>query len=303
MQTSCFKSFNTGSCLSTKRSSRANRLIVNAAASTQDVEKARQSLTKLMDSTHANPIMIRLAWHDSGSYSADAKDQPWPKPGGATASIRFKPELGYGANNGLDIALNLLGPIKDEFPEMSWADLIQLSSAVGIEHAGGPHIPLRIGRLDAQSSEDCTPDGRLPAAAAPFPDRAANPAAHLRAVFSRMGLSDKDIVALSGAHTLGRARPERSGFGKASTKYTANGPGAPGGSSWTVQWLKFDNSYFADIKEQRDAELLVLPTDAALFEDDGFRPFAEKYAASQDDFFADYVESHLKLSELGVKWA
>jgi hypothetical protein len=32
------------------------------------------------------------------------------------------------------------------------------------------------------------------------------------------------------------------------------------------------------------------------------RPFAEKYAASQDDFFADYVPAHLKLSELGAKW-
>ena len=140
------------------------------------------------------------------------------------------------------------------------------------------------------------------AAAAPVPDRAKDPAAHLRAVFYRMGLSDRDIVALSGAHTLGRSRPERSGHGKASTKYTANGPGTPGGQSWTVEWLKFDNSYFSDIKEQRDAELLVLPTDAAIFEDEGFRPFAEKYAADQAAFFSDYVEAHLKLSELGVQW-
>ena len=29
------------------------------------------------------------------------------------------------------------------------------------------------------------------------------------------------------------------------------------------------------------------------------RPHAEKYAADQAAFFADYVESHLKLSELG----
>ena len=162
-----------------------------------------------------------------------------------------------------------------------------------------------------------------------------------------MGLSDQDIVALSGAHTLGRARPDRSGFGKESTKYTKEGPGAPGGSSWTVQWLKFDNrrvpclvcqqcglvcregwsrrgslrpwstdllppllptsrcrccSYFQDIKQQQDEELLVLPTDACLFEDEGFRPFAEKYLADEAAFFADYVASHLKLSELGVEW-
>lgn len=236
-----------------------------------------------------------------GSYSKDV-DAPWPHQGGATASIRFKPELGYGANNGLDIALNLLNPIKDECPDISWADLIQLASAVAIEVAGGPHVPLRLGRLDAPSPEACTPDGRLPAAAAPFPDKAPTPAQHLRNVFYRMGLNDKDIVALSGAHTLGRARPERSGFGKASTKYTANGPGSPGGSSWTIDWVTFNNKYFTDIKEQSDEDLLVLPSDAALFEDPGFKPYAEKYAKDQDAFFSDYVESHLKLSELGVKW-
>ncbi len=32
------------------------------------------------------------------------------------------------------------------------------------------------------------------------------------------------------------------------------------------------------------------------------RPYAEKYAADQDAFFADYAESHKKLSELGVEW-
>lgn len=49
---------------------------------------------------------------------------------------------------------------------------------------------------------------------------------------------------VTGAHTLGRAKPSRSGFGKDKTKYTENGPGTPGGSSWTPEWLKFDNSYF-----------------------------------------------------------
>jgi hypothetical protein len=32
------------------------------------------------------------------------------------------------------------------------------------------------------------------------------------------------------------------------------------------------------------------------------RPYAEAYAADEAHFFADYVQSHLKLSELGVQW-
>lgn len=52
------------------------------------------------------------------------------------------------------------------------------------------------------------------------------------------------LLVRPGAHTIGRAKPSRSGFGKENTSYTINGPGNPGGSSWTKDWLKFDNSYF-----------------------------------------------------------
>lgn len=57
-----------------------------------------------------------------------------------------------------------------------------------------------------------------------------------------------------------------------------------------------------EIKLQRDEELLVLPTDAALFEDEGFKAFAEKYAEDKEAFFTDYALAHAKLSELGSKW-
>lgn len=107
------------------------------------------------------------------------------------------------------------------------------------------------------------------------------------------------LLSFSGAHTVGRSRPERSGWGKKETKYTKDGPGTPGGSSWTPEWLKFDNSYFREIKEKRDEELLVLPTDAVLFEDPEFKKYAEKYAEDEAAFFNDYAVSHAKLSELG----
>ncbi|GLJ25067.1 hypothetical protein SUGI_0479580 [Cryptomeria japonica] len=264
------------------------------ASDPQQLKQAGQDIRNLIKSTRCNPILIRLGWHDSGTY--DKSIQEWPKCGGANGSLRFEIELNYTANAGLINALKLLQPIKDKYTNITYADLFQLASATAIEDAGGPEIPMKYGRVDAPRPEDCPPEGKLPDAGPP------SPADHLRDVFYRMGLTDKEIVALSGAHTLGRSRPERSGWGKPETKYTKDGPGAPGGQSWTVEWLKFDNSYFKDIKERRDLDLLVLPTDAVLFEDPGFKVYAEKYAVDQDAFFKDYAEAHAKLSNLGAKF-
>ncbi|CAN1276526.1 Probable L-ascorbate peroxidase 4, peroxisomal [Linum perenne] len=106
---------------------------------------------------------------------------------------------------------------------------------------------------------------------------------HLKDVFHRMGLSDKDIVALSGGHTLGKAHSNRSGF---------DGP-------WTKEPLKFDNTYFVELLKGETEGLLKLPTDNALLDDPAFRPFVELYAKDEDVFFKDYAVAHKKLSELG----
>ena len=103
---------------------------------------------------------------------------------------------------------------------MSFADLWVLGGHVAIEFLGGPSIPFRHGRTDAADASACPANGRLP--------DAAQGAQHLRDVFHRMGFTDKEIVCLSGAHTLGRCHKVRSGF---------DGP-------WTNNPLKFDNNYF-----------------------------------------------------------
>ncbi|BDA49745.1 probable L-ascorbate peroxidase 7, chloroplastic [Coccomyxa sp. Obi] len=202
----------------------------------------------------------------------------------------------------LEVAVNLLQPVADKYKDVSYADLYQMASVTAIEMAGGPHIPLRYGRKDAPGTQSPVPFGRLPSAAPPWQDGAAGPAEHLRNIFHRMGFSDQEHVVLAGGQTLGRCHPERSGFGKPVTKYTEHGPGKPGGSPWTPDWLTFNNNYFKKVKAQDDPDLIVLETDDVLFKEPGFRPFAEKYEQDQDAFFNDYTAAHIKLSELGVEW-
>ncbi|XP_014502400.1 L-ascorbate peroxidase S, chloroplastic/mitochondrial isoform X1 [Vigna radiata var. radiata] len=264
------------------------------ASDPDQLKSAREDIKELLRSKFCHPILIRLGWHDAGTYNKNIEE--WPQRGGANGSLRFEIELKHGANAGLVNALKLLQPIKDKYSGVTYADLFQLAGATAVEEAGGPKLPMKYGRVDVSGPEQCPEEGRLPDAGPP------SPADHLRQVFYRMGLNDKEIVVLSGAHTLGRSRPDRSGWGKPETKYTKDGPGAPGGQSWTVQWLKFDNSYFKDIKEKKDEDLLVLPTDAALFEDPSFKVYAEKYAEDQEAFFKDYAEAHAKLSNLGAKF-
>ncbi|CAE7637849.1 APX8 [Symbiodinium sp. CCMP2592] len=289
------------------------------------LKACKQDLKKFIDSKNCHPIMVRLAWHDSGTYDQRIKD--FPERGGANGAIRFDGEMNFGANAGLDKAKGFLDEFAKKYPEISWADLIQMASAVAIECAGGPAIDMKYGRVAVCCGNECVKsDSRegfggnagLPDAKPPFGCGAPTAAQHLRNVFTKkMGFTDQEIVALSGAHTIGRAFKERSGtcpFGygeQSASKYTksdciarkdgSKGVGMVGGAAWTKNWLTFDNSYFKDYKLS-DQNLLWFPTDEALHTDPEFKKYFELYAKDQDAFFKDYAKAHKKLSELGSKF-
>ena len=297
-----------------------------------DIKSCRRELRKLIDTVNCHPILVRLSWHDAGTY--DNSVTQWPTCGGANGSIRFDIEQNHGANAGLRKALTYLSPLKQKFTRLSWADIIQLGGATAIEQAGGPIIPMRYGRADISSPEKCPKEGNLPDAEPPFGDGAENASKHLRNVFNRMGFGDEEIVALSGAHTIGRAFSERSGTTtngigvKKATKYTGGCPvmkgnaslgnnasgcpfarrdnkegfGMPGGRSWTRRWLTFDNSYFKREYVTEPNDLLWLSTDKALHEDGGFKPWFDLFAADEDKFFLSFAKAFAKLSERGARF-
>lgn len=160
------------------------------------------------------PILVRLSWHASGTYSKETNS------GGSNgATMRFAPEANHSANAGLCYAIDFMERIHKIYPWISYSDLWTLGGVVSIQEMGGPKIPWRPGRLDL-FIEDCTPDGRLP--------DAAKGCDHLRKIFNRMGFNDQEIVALSGAHALGRCHADRLGY---------EGP-------WTHSPTYFTNEYY-----------------------------------------------------------
>lgn len=154
----------------------------------------------LLKEKACGPIMVRLAWHDAGQY--DKSISEWPKCGGANGSIRFAPEINHGANAGLVGAVKLLEPIKEKFPAVSYADLMQMASCRAIELAGGPKLGIKYGRVDVATPEECQKEGNLPDAepagtgmyggtSGTAPTEDATPEGHLRKVFYRMGFDDE----------------------------------------------------------------------------------------------------------------
>jgi len=241
----------------------------------------------LVDEKNCHPILVRLAWHDAGTYDHKTKT------GGPHAAMRFATgESGHASNAGLAIARNLLQPIKDRYPQVGYADFWSFAAYVAIEAAGGPHIAFQEGRVDATEADEKVPAGRLP--------DGAQGADHLRWVFDKMGMNDQEIVVLSGAHTLGRCHKDRSGF---------EGP-------WTVTPNHFSNNFFrtlvdnkwvvksgsnpSQFEDEATKSLIMLPTDMVLLSDEKFKPHTERYYKSESVFFEEFSNAWIKLTQLGA---
>ncbi|KAI9812544.1 MAG: heme peroxidase [Thelocarpon impressellum] len=257
-----------------------------------DYQQVYNAIAKLLeekdeyDDGSYGPVLLRLAWHASGTYDA------LTKTGGSNgATMRFAPEGDHGANAGLKAARDFLEPVKTQFPWISYSDLWTLAGVAAIQEMQGPAIPWRPGRADADAAM-CTPDGRLP--------DASKEQTHLRAIFGRMGFDDREIVALSGAHALGRCHTDRSGY---------DGP-------WTFSPTVLTNDYYKLLLEEKwnwkkwngpkqyedktTKTLMMLPTDMVLIKDAAFKKHVDRYARDNEAFFGDFRDVIVKLFELGV---
>lgn len=64
--------------------------------------------------------LLICRWHSAGTFDVKTKS------GGPFGTMKHSAELAHGANAGLDIAVRLLEPIKEQFPTISYADFYQV---------------------------------------------------------------------------------------------------------------------------------------------------------------------------------
>ncbi|KAF7848313.1 hypothetical protein BT93_L2104 [Corymbia citriodora subsp. variegata] len=146
----------------------------------------KEEVRKVVSKAKAAGV-LRLVFHDAGTFEMGENS------GGMNGSIVY--ELERPENAGLKKPVKILEKAKGEVDArrpVSWADMIAVAGAEAVSVCEGPIIPVVLGRLDSMKPD---PEGRLP--------EETLDAFGLKKCFQRKGLSTQELVALSGAHTLG----------------------------------------------------------------------------------------------------
>ncbi|CAA6670610.1 unnamed protein product [Spirodela intermedia] len=177
---------------------------------------------------------------------------------------------------------------------VSCSDILALAARDLLSMLGGPFYAVRLGRKDSFVSRADAVEGHLPHS-------------------NSSGLLPRDLVALSGAHTVGFAhckefagrfgpQPDPAAdpqFAETMRRACAGYADRPTIAVFNDVMTpnKFDNMYFRNLRRGMG----LLATDQALAADRRTRRYVRLYAANQTAFFQDFVHAMEKLSVYGVK--
>ncbi|KAL8534054.1 hypothetical protein ACS0TY_010174 [Phlomoides rotata] len=193
---------------------------------------------------------------------------------------------------------------------VSCTDILTEATRDLVTMVGGPFYNVLLGRKDSLGSHSTDVEGHIA--------RANMSMTHIIDIFAAKGFSVQEMVALSGAHTLGFShcsefanrifnfsktadhdptmhpdyvkglRKLCANYQKDPTIAAFNDPMSPG---------KFDNTYYLNL--QRGLGLLA--TDQAMAFDPRTKPFVDAYAANQSEFFEAFSRAMERVSLLNVK--
>eukprot|EP00483_Globobulimina_turgida_P001683 UN01685 len=217
---------------------------------------------------------------------------------------------------------------------------------------GGPVKEICVGRMDESDGTNSKPLERLPLGTGQVGLIYVNPegfmgqaipeksAAQIREIFGRMGMDDRETVALiGGGHAFGKAHgacpngpglaPNESPFnpwvgncgkGKGKDTYTSGIEG-----QWTSNPLQWDNEYFQLLNDFGDEyelirgsgdkhqwqhpkldkkkKLMMMTSDLALIYDEKYDDIVDEFANDMDALNQEFADAWDKLTVRGGNWA
>uniref|UniRef100_A0A453IJY5 Peroxidase n=1 Tax=Aegilops tauschii subsp. strangulata TaxID=200361 RepID=A0A453IJY5_AEGTS len=192
---------------------------------------------------------------------------------------------------------------------VSCADILTIAAKVSVELSGGPRWRVQLGRRDGTTANLTAANSLLPSPR--------NNLTMLQRKFAAVGLDDTDLVALSGAHTFGRAQcqfvtdrlynfsktgmPDPTLDGSYRAQLAGSCPRRHGNRSAlndldTTTPDAFDKNYFTNLQGNRgflqsDQELLAVPgaTTAAI---------VGRFASDEKAFFRSFAAAMINMGNI-----
>ncbi|RLN24797.1 peroxidase 1-like [Panicum miliaceum] len=254
------------------------------------------------------PAMLRFMFHDCLARGCDAslmlKSRSHKGEQDAASSYGLR---GYDEIEQIKAKVEAACPLT-----VSCADIIALAARDAVYLSNGPRYAVETGRRDGKVSAKFDAENDLPPPSSNIVD--------LKTYFSVKGLGWKDLVVLSGSHTIGSAQCSTFASDRL---YNFSGKG--------VQDQSLDKAYAASLREAcepgLDNDTTSLPmdptspydfdlsyyrhvrgntglllSDQALMDDRWTREYVERMAAaaSPDEFFADFAVAMTNMGRLEV---
>ncbi|XP_031480556.1 peroxidase P7-like [Nymphaea colorata] len=243
--------------------------------------------------------VLRLFFHDCFVNGCDASILLDDTP-------NFIGEKNAAANRNSARGFEVIDAIKTAVEQacpgvVSCADVLAIAARDSVVAFGGPNWDVKLGRRDARTASQAAANSSIPAPTFNL--------SRLISSFQAQGLSVKDLVALSGGHTIGQARctsfrsriyNETNIDTFYATTWQANCPRTSGSGDNNLAPLdmktptSFDNHYFKNLINQRG----LLHSDQQLFNGGSTDAQVKAYSQDAKTFKADFVAAMIKMGDI-----
>lgn len=243
--------------------------------------------------------LIRLHFHDCFVQGCDASillDETSSIQSEKTALGNLNSARGY----------NVIDKAKTEVEKIcpgvvSCADIIAVAARDASAYVGGPSYAVKLGRRDSTTASRTLANAELPA----FFESLES----LISRFQKKGLTARDMVALSGSHTLGQAQcftfRERiynhsnidAGFASTRRRRCPRvGSDATLAPLDLVTPNSFDNNYFKNLMQNKG----LLQSDQVLFNGGSTDSIVSEYSRNPARFKSDFGSAMIKMGDIGL---